>query len=64
VVIQVIMVVLIITFPSLVTMGLDRPMHTGQPAPVQLLMPLNNKPGSINRDDAADLFRQLQPSGQ
>ena len=33
VVIQVIMVVLIITFPSLVTMGLDRPMHTGQPAP-------------------------------
>ncbi|MEZ5576205.1 MAG: TRAP transporter large permease subunit [Candidatus Competibacteraceae bacterium] len=64
VVIQVIMVVLIITFPSLVTMGLDRPMHTGQPTPVQLLMPQNNNRGSINRDDAADLFRQLQPSGQ
>ncbi|HRW67090.1 MAG TPA: TRAP transporter large permease subunit, partial [Candidatus Competibacter sp.] len=64
VVIQVIMVVLIITFPSLVTMGLDRPMHTGQPAPVQLLMPQNTNRGSINRDDAADLFRQLQPSGQ
>ena len=64
VVIQVIMVVLIISFPSLVTMGLDRPIHTGQPAPVQLLMPQNNNRGSINRDDAADLFRQLQPSGQ
>lgn len=64
VVIQVIMVVLIISFPSLVTMGLDRPTHTGQPASIQLLMPLNNQPGGVNRDDAADLFRQLQPSGQ
>ena len=64
VVIQVIMVVLIISFPSLVTMGLDRPTHTGQPAPVQLLIPLNNQPSGVNRDDAADLFRQLQPSGQ
>ncbi len=63
VVIQVIMVALIITFPSLVTIGLDRPTHTGQPTPVQLLMPGDNRDG-VNRNDAADLFRQLQPSGQ
>ncbi len=63
VIIQVIMVALIISFPSLVTMGLDRPTHTGQPAPIQLLMPQDNR-GNANRDDAADLFRQLQPAGQ
>ncbi|MCB1767418.1 MAG: C4-dicarboxylate ABC transporter, partial [Candidatus Competibacteraceae bacterium] len=63
VVIQVIMVALIIAFPSLVTLGLDRPTHTGQPAPIQLLMPQDNR-GGANRDDAADLFRQLQPSEQ
>ena len=64
VVIQVIMVALIIAFPSLVTLGLDRPTHTGQPAPIQLLMPQDNNRGGVNRDDAADLFRQLQPAGQ
>jgi tripartite ATP-independent transporter DctM subunit len=63
-VIQVIMVALIIAFPSLVTLGLDRPAHTGQPAPIQLLMPQDNQGGGANRDDAADLFRQLQPAGQ
>ena len=63
VVIQVIMVALIITFPALVTLGLDRPTHTGQPVPIQLLMPQDNR-GGVNRNDAADLLRQLQPSGQ
>ncbi|MDG4585194.1 MAG: TRAP transporter large permease subunit, partial [Candidatus Competibacter sp.] len=63
VVIQVIMVALIIAFPALVTLGLDRPTHTGQPAPIQLLMPQDNR-GGVNRNDAADLLRQLQPSGQ
>ncbi|MCB1777502.1 MAG: TRAP transporter large permease subunit, partial [Candidatus Competibacteraceae bacterium] len=63
VVIQVIMVALIIAFPSLVTLGLDRPAPTGQPAPIQLLAPQDHRSG-VNRDDAADLFRQLQPAGQ
>jgi tripartite ATP-independent transporter DctM subunit len=63
VVIQVIMVALIIAFPSLVTLGLDRPVHTGQPTEIQLLMPQEDR-SNVNRDDAADLFRQLQPSGQ
>ena len=63
VVIQVIMVALIIAFPSLVTLGLDRPVHTGEPTEIQLLMPQEDR-SNVNRDDAADLFRQLQPSGQ
>ena len=37
--------------------------HTGQPAPVQLLIPQDNR-GGANRNDAADLLRQPQPSGQ
>jgi hypothetical protein len=57
------MVALIIAFPSLVTLGLDRPVHTGQPTEIQLLMPQEDR-SNVNRDDAADLFRQLQPSGQ
>ena len=59
VVIQMIMVTLIIAFPSLVTLGLNRPVQTGQPAPIQLLAP--DDQNTVNRDDAADLFRQLQP---
>ncbi len=62
VVIQIIMVALIIAFPSLVTLGLDHPAHTGQPTEIQLLAP--DDQNGINRDDAADLFRQLQPSRQ
>ncbi|MFZ1829915.1 MAG: TRAP transporter large permease subunit [Candidatus Competibacteraceae bacterium] len=62
VVIQMIMVALIIVFPSLVTLGLDRPVHTGQPTEIQLLAP--DDQNGVNRDDAADLFRQLQPPKQ
>ena len=62
VVIQMMMVALIIAFPVLVTLGLDRPAHTGPPAEIQLLAP--DDQNGVNRDDAADLFRQLQPSGQ
>ncbi|HOW75436.1 MAG TPA: TRAP transporter large permease subunit [Candidatus Competibacteraceae bacterium] len=62
VVIQIIMVALIIAFPSLVTLGLDHPAHAGQPTEIQLLAP--DDQNGINRDDAADLFRQLQPSRQ
>ncbi len=60
--IQVIMVTLIIVFPGLVTVGLDRPVHTGQPAPVQLLAPLdvpNAAPPSSNQNDATELLKQL-----
>ncbi len=60
VVIQMIMVTLIIAFPSLATLGPDHPANTRQPKPIQLLMPQEDR-SSINRDDAADLFRQLQP---
>jgi len=60
VVIQMIMVTLIIAFPSLATLGPDHPANTRQPEPIQLLMPQEDR-SSINRDDAADLFRQLQP---
>ena len=63
VVIQVIMVALIIAFPSLVTLGLDRPVHTGEPTEIQLLMPQEDR-SNVNRDDAADLFQQLPPSRQ
>jgi len=62
-VIQVIMVALIIAFPSLVTMGLDRPTHTGQPTPIQLLAPQDSQRDAYP-NDAADLFQQLQPAGQ
>lgn len=62
VVIQMIMVALIIAFPSLVTLGLDRPVHAGQPTEIQLLAP--DDQNGVNRDDAADLFRQLQPPKQ
>ena len=63
VVIQVIMVALIIAFPSLVTLGLDRPVHSGQPTEIQLLMPQEDR-SNVDRDDAADLFQQLPPSRQ
>jgi hypothetical protein len=60
--IQMIMVALIIAFPALVTVGLDRPVHSGEPAPVQLLRPQDD-PGSFESDsrpdDAADLFERL-----
>jgi tripartite ATP-independent transporter DctM subunit len=62
VVIQMIMVALIIAFPSLVTLGLDRPVHAGQLTEIQLLAP--DDQNGVNRDDAADLFRQLQPPKQ
>ena len=60
VVIQVIMVTLIIAFPALVTIGLDRPVQSNGPTPVQFLAPLENRSGAGSRpEDAADLFKQL-----
>jgi tripartite ATP-independent transporter DctM subunit len=64
VVIQVIMVALIIAFPALVTVGLDRPVRSGEPAPVQMLAPQDDedpKTGSPP-EDAADLFKQIAPN--
>ena len=66
VVIQVIMVALIIIFPSLVTVGLDRPVHSGEPTPVQILAP-EEKPSSGSDsppDDTADLFNRIQKPAQ
>ena len=67
VVIQVIMVALIIAFPALVTVGLDRPVHSGQPAQVQMLGQPDDS-GSYNppssQDDAADLFKPLPKPAQ
>ena len=65
--IQIIMVTLIITFPSLVTVGLDRPVHSGEPTPVQILAPQADQDRaskSRSDDDTADLFKQFQESGQ
>ncbi len=67
VVIQVVMVALIILFPSLVTVGLDRPVHSGEPAPVQMLAPQDDRGGSGSDappEDAADLFRQIPQPAQ
>jgi tripartite ATP-independent transporter DctM subunit len=67
VVIQVIMVALIILFPSLVTVGLDRPVHSGEPASVQMLAPQDDQGGSGSDappEDASDLFKQLAPQPQ
>ncbi|HRC72197.1 MAG TPA: TRAP transporter large permease subunit [Candidatus Competibacter sp.] len=67
VVIQVIMVGLIIAFPSLVTVGLDRPVHSGESAPVQILAPQddqNSIPSDSQPNDTSDLFNRLQKSGQ
>jgi len=65
VVIQVILVALIISFPALVTVGLDRsPVHSGEPAPVQFLAPQEDREGAgtdAPPEDAADLFKQLAP---
>ena len=60
--IQLIMVALIIAFPNLVTVGLDRPAHLGEPAPVQLLAPPDDRSGfepDSRPDDATDLFERL-----
>ena len=60
--IQVIMVALIIIFPVLVTVGLDRPVHSGQPAQVQMLGQPDDSSGSsapAGPEDAADLFKRL-----
>ncbi len=67
VVIQVLMVALIILFPALVTVGLDRPVHSGEPASVQILAPQEDQSSSgadAPPDDTADLFRQLAPQPQ
>jgi hypothetical protein len=59
---QVIMVALIIIFPALVTVGLDRPVHSGQPAQVQMLGQPDDSGGSsapAGQEDATDLFRGL-----
>ena len=64
--IQVLMVALIILFPSLVTIGLDRPLHSGEPTPVQILAP-QDEPGAGTGsppEDAADLFKQIAPKRQ
>ena len=65
VVIQVILVALIISFPALVTVGLDRsPAHSGEPASVQFLAPPEDQGGAgtdAPPEDAADLFKQLAP---
>ena len=65
--IQVLMVTLIILFPSLVTVGLDRPLYSGESAPVQILMPQEEQGGSgadAPPEDAADLFKQIQKPAQ
>ena len=63
VVIQVIMVILIIAFPALVTVGLDRPVHSNEPVPVRVLVvPPGSGTGTERPpDDAADLFKRLAP---
>ncbi len=65
--IQVLMVALIIAFPSIVTVGLDRPVHRGEPASVQMLAPQDDQ-GATGTDglpeDAADLFKQMEPTRQ
>jgi TRAP-type mannitol/chloroaromatic compound transport system permease large subunit len=64
VVIQVIMVALIIAFPSLVTIGLDRPVYSGESAPVQMLAPQDDQDGAgtdSQPEDTADLFKQVAP---
>ncbi|MCC9002057.1 MAG: TRAP transporter large permease subunit, partial [Candidatus Competibacter sp.] len=63
VVIQVIMVTLIIAFPALVTVGLDRPVHSNEPVPVRVLVvPPGGGTGTERPpDDAADLFKRLAP---
>jgi tripartite ATP-independent transporter DctM subunit len=61
-VIQMILVALIIAFPALVTVGLDRPVHSGESAPVQLLAPPDDRSGfepDSRPEDAADLFERL-----
>ena len=60
--IQVIMVALIIAFPALITVGLDRPVRSGESAPVQLLAPQGDQhdAGTDSQpEDSADLFKQL-----
>ena len=64
--IQVLVVTLIILFPSLVTIGLDRPTHSGEPTPVQILAP-QDEPGTgadSPPEDAADLFKRIAPKRQ
>jgi len=66
-VIQVIMVTLIIAFPALVTVGLDRPAHSGGPSPVQMLAPQDDQGGAgsgAQPEDTADLFKQIAPQPQ
>ena len=65
--IQVLMVALIILFPSLVTIGLDRPLHSGEPAPVQILAPQEDQSGSgleAPPEDTSDLFKQIPAQPQ
>ncbi|MDQ5911477.1 MAG: hypothetical protein QG599_3575 [Pseudomonadota bacterium] len=65
--IQVLMVALIIAFPSIVTIGLDRPVHNGEPASVQMLIPLDDQGTTETEappDDTADLFRQMESTRQ
>ncbi|MDS4029368.1 MAG: C4-dicarboxylate ABC transporter, partial [Candidatus Contendobacter sp.] len=67
VVIQVIMVALIIAFPALVTVGLDRPVDSGKPAQVRMLGLPEDTSGSSppsGQEDAADLFKQLPKPAQ
>ena len=65
VVIQMLMVGLIILFPSIVTFGLDRPEHSSQSAPVQILAPQDDSNGSRPEappeDDISNLFKQIAP---
>ena len=65
--IQLLMVMLIIAFPSLVTIGLDRPVHTSEPAAAHLLIPANPAQpgdGETAPGDTADLFKQFAPPAQ
>ncbi|MFZ1327186.1 MAG: TRAP transporter large permease subunit [Candidatus Contendobacter sp.] len=62
-VIQIIMVTLIIVFPSIVTVGLDRPVHSGEATSIQILAPQEGEnPDRANAppDDTSDLFERLQ----
>jgi len=62
-VIQIIMVALIIVFPSIVTVGLDRPVHSGEATSIQILAPQEGEnPDRANAppDDTSDLFERLQ----
>jgi TRAP-type mannitol/chloroaromatic compound transport system permease large subunit len=60
--IQVVMVALIIAFPAIVTVGLDRPVRTGGSTQVQFLAPQEDQ-GDAGADtlqeDPADLFKPL-----